>query len=85
MADKFRVFMFHSDGTNSEETVHTGPVEAERAIQMAKRLTDSIPAQIGSITQVKIVDAGDLAVFDWQYGKGVVFPPKPEGNPDGAR
>lgn len=75
MADKFRVFMFHQDGTNQEETLE--PVGAQEAVAKAKRLVDSLPAQTGSIVRVIITDMDDITVFEWVYGKGVVFPPKP--------
>jgi hypothetical protein len=75
MVEKFRVFMFHDTGTNQEETLE--PVGAEEAVLKAKRLIDSIPCKTGTINRVMITDLGDIAVFDWVFGKGIVFPPPP--------
>jgi hypothetical protein len=77
--DLFRVFFFNPDGTNQEETLT--PVPAAEAVGKAYRLVNSLPAQAGSITEVRIIDSGDACVFHWIYGQGVVFPPRPPGLP----
>lgn len=74
MTEKFRVFMFHSNDVNQEETLE--PVNIEEAVSKAKRLLTSLPCQAGTITRVIITDSDDSIVFEWIYGKGIVFPPK---------
>ena len=75
MADKFQVHQFFADGTNEELTQE--PLEAAAAVERAKAATQSVAAKTGLVQCVRITDSGDYCVFEWIYGKGVVFPPAP--------
>lgn len=75
MTDKFHVHQFFSNGTN--EQVTTQPLLAEQAVLKAHAITKSPACRIGTTVRVIITDAGDYCVFDWKFGKGVVFPPPP--------
>lgn len=77
MPDLFHVHQFFPDGTN--ECLTPQPLTAGAAVLRAKVATESVAARTGLVVRVIITDSGDYAVFDWEYGKGVVFPPPPEG------
>jgi len=49
-------------------------LEAEAAVRMAKRLTESVGARIGTTRRVIIEDGGGHTVFEWKHGEGVTFP-----------
>ena len=51
-------------------------VPLEEALRAVKHYTRNVTARIGVTRRVIIVDSGDYIVFEWIYGKGVVFPPK---------
>jgi hypothetical protein len=60
-------------------------VRAGQAVRMAHRLTRVIeqglvddPDAKGVPTKVIITDGGDCTVFEWQRGRGVVFPSRSE-------
>jgi hypothetical protein len=48
----------------------------EQAVHVAKRQTSKPAALIGMIKKVIITDGGDHTVFEWQYGKGITYPPE---------
>lgn len=50
-------------------------VDAAEAVSVAKRLTDSIGARLGMTQRVIVTDGGDFTCFQWEYGKGVTYPP----------
>jgi hypothetical protein len=72
--ETFFVYQIFADG--STEKVTDEPVPAERAVTIAKGLIASIGGRLGTTQRVMITDWGDLCVFDWMFGKGIVFPPK---------
>jgi hypothetical protein len=73
MADDelFSVYAFFPDETSMLDLDH---VDAETAVNAAKRLTESLGARMGTTRRVIIVDADDNTCFMWVFGKGVVFP-----------
>lgn len=48
-------------------------VDAENAVRAAQHYTSSVAARMGVTQRVIITDGGDCTVFEWQYGKGIVF------------
>ena len=77
---EFSVTQFFSDDTC--EIVLTN-VDAGEALTRAGQLSRSVGGQIGTTKRIILTDAGDFTVFEWLFGKGVVFPPQPES--EGAR
>jgi hypothetical protein len=69
---EFSVCQFFEDG--SYEYTNRW-IDAETAVQRAKVLTTTVGAKLGTTRRVIITDGGDCCVFEWQYGKGVTFPP----------
>jgi hypothetical protein len=75
-ADLFSVVQFFEDETY--EYVRRN-VPAQEAVEAARHYCSSIGAQLGTTARVIITDSGDDTVFEWQYGKGVTFPPEAAG------
>jgi hypothetical protein len=48
-------------------------LDAESAVNLAKRCTDAAAACKGRIIKVIITDGGDFTVFQWEHDKGVTF------------
>lgn len=76
MADLFSVWQFFED--ESYEAVRQR-VPAEEAVEAARHYSASVGAKIGTTQRVIITDDGDDTVFEWQFGKGVTFPPEAAG------
>lgn len=74
-AEKFDVWQFFADGSQ-EKVLSQGT--ADEAVNTARRFSTSVGAKIGTTKSVTIVDSLDFTVYEWQYGKGIVFPPTPE-------
>ncbi len=55
-------------------------VSSERAVEAARHCCTSVGAKIGSTSRVIITDGGDAVNFEWQQGKGIVFPPELVGS-----
>lgn len=70
---QFSVFAFFPDESYLLEAEW---VDEETAVKTAARLVDTIGARIGATRRVIITDAFDLTVFQWEFGKGVTFPPR---------
>lgn len=71
MVDKqFSVYQFFEDETQEKVREFVG---AEEAVRAARHYTTSVAARIGVTVRVIITDGGDHTVFEWQYGKGIVF------------
>lgn len=75
-AGEFSVFQIFSNDSY-EEVLRS--VDAETAVQAAKRLTESVGARIGTTVTVFITDGDDCTNFEWRFGKGVTFPPRGAG------
>lgn len=78
MNGEFSVYQFFPNG-QYEEVLRF--VDAETAVRVAHGLTTSLGGRFGTTQRVIITDGEDFTTFDWQYGKGVVFPPPPGPNP----
>lgn len=53
-------------------------VTAEEAVAAAKFYTSNVAAQTGLTKRVIITDGGDCVNFEWEFGKGITFPPRKE-------
>jgi hypothetical protein len=72
-AGEFSVAQFFQDGTYEYVRRY---VDAEEAVTAAKHYTTSVGAQLGTTVRVIITDGGDFTNFEWQFGKGVTYPPR---------
>ncbi len=72
MIGEFSVFQFFEDGMSEQVRSH---VDAKSAVDAAHQYCHSVGAKIGTTARVIITDGGDYTTFEWQFGKGVVFPP----------
>lgn len=71
MIETFNVFQFFVDGSQ-EKVVEFVP--AERAVEVARDLINSVGGKLGTTQRVIITDGFDCINLEWLYGKGVVFP-----------
>lgn len=76
MSELYSVVQFFRDDTH--EYVRRG-LEAKEAVETASHYCSSVGAKLGTTTRVIITDGGDDTVFEWQFGKGVTFPPEAAG------
>lgn len=67
----FNVCQFFPDG--SYEYVRRF-VDIKEALDAAQHYTQNVSAWTGLTSRVIITDSGDSIVFEWLYGRGVVFP-----------
>lgn len=49
-------------------------VAARQAAETAKRMTETLGAQLGATRRVIITDDGDDTCFEWRFGEGITFP-----------
>ena len=68
---EFSVFQFFPNLHYEEVATRVG---AEVAMRVAVALTQSVGGQIGTTASVIITDGEDFVCFEWQHGRGVVFP-----------
>ena len=73
MSAEFSVYQFFSD-KSYEEVARL--IEAKEAVELAKRLTESVGGRLGTTRRVLITDGEDFTAFEWKFGEGVVFPPR---------
>jgi hypothetical protein len=71
--NQFSVCQFFEDGTH--EYVRRF-VAAEEAVKAFQGYTTSVGARLGTTRRVIITDGGDCINMEWQFGKGVTFPPE---------
>ena len=76
MEGEFSVCQFFPDG--SYEYVRRN-VSAEEAVTAVKHYTTSVGARIGITKRVIITDGDDCVNFEWEFGKGITFPPQSKG------
>lgn len=69
----FNVVQFFPDGMY-EYTDRN--VDVSTAVDRALALSQTVGAKIGTTERVIITDSGDCTVFEWQFGKGITFPPR---------
>lgn len=72
---EFSVYQWFMDG--SYESV-TRFVAVNDAFRVAVALSNSVGGRIGTTVRVIITDGGDCIVWEWMFGKGLVFPPPEE-------
>lgn len=72
MSEQYSVCQFFADGRY--EYVRRF-VSSEEAMRAFRHYTTSVAAQLGVTDRVVITDGGDCTNMEWQYGKGIVFPP----------
>jgi hypothetical protein len=72
MENEFSVWLFFPDESHWAEVRW---VDVGTAVVTAKAVTLRPAAKTGLIWRVIITDRGDFTVFEWQYSKGVTFPP----------
>jgi hypothetical protein len=48
-------------------------VSSEEAIEATKHYITNVAATLGVTKRVIITDGGDFTVFEWQYGKGIIY------------
>jgi hypothetical protein len=49
-------------------------LDARRAVELAKRMTETVGGRIGTTRRVIIEDRDGYTSFEWIYGKGVTYP-----------
>lgn len=72
--ETFSVTQFFPDETY--ETVRSH-VTAEEAMKAFVYYTDNVASRLGTTRRVIITDSGDEINYEWQFGKGITFPPQP--------
>lgn len=72
MPDTFNVCQFFENDTYEYVRRNVSPKEAAEAFA---HYTHSIAAQHGFTVRVIITDSDDFTNMEWQYGKGITFPP----------
>jgi hypothetical protein len=78
MNEEFSVYQFFAD--ESYECVRR-LVDPAEALETARACCTSVGARIGTTRRVIITDGGDYTNFEWQFGKGVTYPPREEPTP----
>jgi hypothetical protein len=76
MTGEFSVAQFFNDG--SYEYVRRF-VTAGEAVMAARDYSRSVGARNGFVAKIIITDGGDDTTFQWEYGKGITFPPEARG------
>jgi hypothetical protein len=71
MSEKFHVYQFGPDDVYERVREF---VPLEEAVKAARTYTNNVAARIGITRRVIICDMGDMVVFEWKFGEGVVFP-----------
>ena len=69
----YSVCQFFEDGTYEYTRRYVPAEEAAKAFQ---HYINSVAARMGLVSRVIITDGGDCTNAEWQYGKGIVFPPR---------
>lgn len=69
---EYAVCLFFPDDSNEYVKRWVG---AEEAVRTAKDYSLRPAALAGLIRRIIITDGGDNTCFQWEYGKGVTFPP----------
>lgn len=69
---EFAVYQFFVGGAC--ERAVAAPLKAKAAVKLARMLTHTLGARIGSTCRIIITNGGDHTVFEWRYGEGIVLP-----------
>jgi hypothetical protein len=75
--DRFSVCAFNVDGSHTY--LEPRFVRAPEAVRMALSCIESASAQLGLTHRIIITDGGDDTTFEWEHGRGVIFPEIPDG------
>jgi hypothetical protein len=73
MENEFSVYQFFKDGQYEMVRNH---VSAEKAMKAFTHYTTCVGARVGIICRVIITDGCDFTNMEWEYGKGIVYPPE---------
>lgn len=74
---EFSVCTFFTDGSYNYDLRFT---TAEIAVPLLKSITESVGCRVlGVVARVIVTDGLDNIAVEWVKGKGIVFPPPPEG------
>jgi hypothetical protein len=73
---EFSVYQFFPDESYERVAKWMG---GEEAVTLARQLTQSLGARIGTTRRVIITDGLDSTVFEWRHGEGVTWPPEARG------
>ena len=71
--DEYSVYQFFEDDMLYECV--RSHVSLEDAVTASKHYCSSVGAKFGATQRVIITDSDDYCVFEWQFGKGITFPP----------
>lgn len=71
MSREFSVYQWFMDG--QYESVRRF-VDVQDAVRVATALSNSVGGRIGTTVRVIITDGGDCIAWEWQFGKGLIFP-----------
>ena len=77
---EFSVVQFFPDGTYERVREF---VDAKEAVDAAHHYCSCVGARMGTTQRVIITDGEDFTCFEWKYGEGVLFPPRPEESAHG--
>lgn len=72
--ETFSVTQFFPDETYETVRQH---VTAEEAMKAFVHYTDCVGSRLGTTRRVIITDGGNCVNMEWQFGKGITFPPQP--------
>lgn len=73
LPEVFNVCQFFED--DSYEYVRRY-VSAEEAVKAFNYYTNNVAVKMGVVKRVIITDGGDCINMEWEYGKGITFPPQ---------
>lgn len=83
--NQYSLYIFDEDGRSIRPYLLIGLNEV---MASTMQLITSPLAVTGMFHRIIITDGGDSTIFEWQYGKGIVYPPSIEINltdrPDGV-
>jgi hypothetical protein len=71
--NEFSVCLFFPDGSSYYERRGIG---AEEAVSLLKECSERSASMIGMIQRIIVTDGGDYTNLEWQYGKGITYPPR---------
>ena len=73
MSEQFAVLLFFEDGKRRYVRRFVSAQEASRAF---KHCIHNVEARFGIQMRVVITDRYDCILREWQFGKGITFPPE---------
>jgi hypothetical protein len=82
-ANEFSVCQFFSNGMYEYVRRYVG---AEEAITAFRHYTENVASRMGIVRRVILTDGGDCVNMEWEYGKGIIYPPElvQKKSPDGG-